>query len=358
MGMKIALACGGTGGHIFPALAVGKVLKDVHGAEIVVVGRPDSMEQKLSAQAKVRFCPAPAVPLYRSRWWRNALLPVAAWKSVRQAAKVLRSEKPEAVFATGGYVCLPTGFAAKLAGIPVFVHESNSHPGVANRLLAKLAKGVFAGSPAGAATLGGGAVVTGNPVRAMDGRSRQELRSALGLTESDRFLVVIGGSQGARGVNRILSEEVAVLLDKGWHVLWQTGPAELESVRARVAAHPRLTIEAFVTDMYGMFGAADLALTRAGASTLAELALHGLPVLLVPFPAATGNHQEVNAREFERAGAAEVVLEKNWKSGMAVAALDKLWSRRADAARAMSSFARPDCAARLADAVVAGRRIA
>lgn len=358
MGMKIALACGGTGGHVFPALAVGKVLHAVHGAELFVVGRPASMEERLAAQAGVSFCAVPAVPLHRSRVWRNLLLPIHAWRSVCQAAKILRREKPSAVFATGGYVCLPTGFAAKMAGIPLFVHESNSHPGVANRLLAKLATGVFAGSPSGAAALGRRAVVTGNPVRALDGRSRQELRKIQGLSDADRFLVVIGGSQGARGVNRILSTEVGNLLEAGWHVLWQTGPAELDAMRAKVAAHPHLKIEAFVTDMYAMFGAADLALTRAGASTLAELALHGLPSLLVPFPAATANHQEINAREFERAGAAEVILEKDWKPGMAIAALDKLWLRRQDAAKAMASFGRPDCAADLASAVMAGRRIA
>lgn len=358
MGMKVALACGGTGGHVFPALAVGKALREEFGAETFVVGRPSSMEQRLSSQAGVRFREIPAVPLHRAKWWKNALLPFVACSTVRQAAKVLREEKPDAVFATGGYVCLPTGVAARLAGIPVFVHESNSHPGVANRLLGRLATALYAGSPAGARALGPRAEVTGSPVRALDGRSREELRAAQGLTDSDRFLVVVGGSQGARGVNRILSNEVADLLDKGWHVLWQTGPAELEAVRAKVASHPHLRIEAFVNDMYGVFGAADLALTRAGASTLAELALHGLPAVLVPFPAATGNHQEINAREFERAGASTVVLEKDWKPGMALDAVESLWERRSDASRAMASFARPDCAQRIARAVAAGRRSA
>jgi UDP-N-acetylglucosamine--N-acetylmuramyl-(pentapeptide) pyrophosphoryl-undecaprenol N-acetylglucosamine transferase len=356
MGLKVALACGGTGGHVFPALAVGKSLRDNHGAETFVVGRPSSMEERLAAQSDVRFRQVPAVPLHRARWWKNILLPWHAWKTVASAAKVLREEKPDAVFATGGYVCLPTGVAARLAGIPVFVHESNSHPGIANRLLGRLATGLFAGSPAGAAALGRKAVVTGSPVRELDGRTREALRSARGLSGSDRFLVVIGGSQGARGVNRILSAEVGTFLADGWQVLWQTGPAELEAIRSKVPSHPHLQIEAFVTDMYGVFGAADLGLTRAGASTLAELALHGLPALLVPFPAATGNHQEINAREFERAGAATVVLEKDWTEGVAKSALDALWARRAEAAKAMASFARPDCAARLAEAVVAGRR--
>lgn len=354
---KIALACGGTGGHIFPALAVGKELREAHGAQVFVVGRPASMEERLSLQGGYAFESVPAVPLYRSRVWRNALLPLRAWQSLRAAQGLLRREKPQAVFATGGYVCLPTGVAARLAGVPIFVHEANSHPGVANRLLARLATGVFAGSPAGAKALGHGATVTGNPVRALDGRTRQDLRASLSLTESDKFLVVIGGSQGARGVNRILANEVASFLADGWTVLWQTGPAEVETMRSTVASHPRLRIEAFVTDMYAMFGAADLALTRAGGSTLGELALHGLPSLLIPFPAATGNHQEMNAREYECAGAAMVILESEWKTGMAKHAVDSLWAKRETASQAMTSFSRPDCAKVLAQAVFAGRRI-
>lgn len=355
---KIALACGGTGGHIFPALAVGKVLREAHGADVFVVGRPSSMEEKLSLQGGYAFEPVPAVPLFRSRVWRNLLLPLRAWQSLSAARDVLRRQSPQAVFATGGYVCLPTGVAARMMGVPLFVHEANSHPGVANRLLARLATGVFAGSPAGAQALGRGAQVTGNPVRALDGRTRGELRAAQGLTDSDRFLVVIGGSQGARGVNRILANEVETFLADGWTVLWQTGPAEVEAMRTQVAAHPRLRIEAFVNDMYGMFGAADLALTRAGGSTLGELALHGLPSLLIPFPAATGNHQEMNAREYERAGAAMVILESEWVNGMAKKALDRLWAGRDAASKAMASFSRPDCAHVLAQAVFAGRRIA
>ncbi len=355
---KIALACGGTGGHIFPALAVGKVLRETHGADVFVVGRPASMEERLARQSGYDFRAVPAVPLHRSRIWRNLALPAKAWNALSEARKLLNRERPDAVFATGGYVCLPTGVAARLAGVPLFVHEANSHPGVANRLLARLADGVFAGSPAGAQALGRGAQVVGNPVRALDGRSRERLRGALGLTDSDRFLVVIGGSQGARGVNRILAAEVGSLLVDGWTVLWQTGPAELEAIRAKVPAHPKLRIEAFVNDMYAMFGAADLALTRAGGSTLGELALHGLPSVLVPFPAATGNHQESNAREYEAAHAALVVVERDWKEGMAKRALDTLWAGREAAARAMGSFARPDCAQVLAQAVFAGRRIA
>jgi len=355
MGLKVALACGGTGGHVFPALSVGRALVERHGAEIVVVGRPGSPERKWSEDAGRRFREVPAFPLRRSRWWTNVGLPVSATRSVLAAKVVLRQESPGAVFATGGYVSLPTGVAARMLGIPLLVHESNSHPGVANRLLARIADRVFAGSPAGAARLHGAESV-GNPVRPLDGRDRARLRADLGLSESDKYLVVIGGSQGARGVNRILAAEIRALVERGWRVLWQTGADGLGRGREAASGLPQVQVEPFVADVYGAFGAADLALTRSGASTLAELALHGLPSVLVPFPSATGNHQEINAREFESAGAAAVLLESAYADGDAVRAVERLWERRAAASRAMLSFARPDCAERIADAVAEAAR--
>lgn len=351
MGMKVALACGGTGGHVFPALAVGKVLREEHGADLVVVGRPASSEETWARQAGFAFRGVKAVPLHRSRVWRNLALPFVAGQAVNQARQVLSEEGVQVVFATGGYVCLPAGVAARRLEIPLVVHEANSHPGVANRILARMADRVFAGSPAGASRLPKGEVV-GNPVRPLDGRSRSQLRQAMGLSEQDRFLVVIGGSQGARGVNRILADEGPGLVSKGWKILWQTGAAGLEEARKVASSHEGIRVEAFVPDVYGAFGAADLALTRSGGSTLGELALHGLPSVLVPFPSATGNHQEINAREYESAGAAMVVLESEWKPGAASRALDALWSRRSQAVEAMRGFGRPRCAHDLAQAVV------
>ncbi|MBK8803116.1 MAG: undecaprenyldiphospho-muramoylpentapeptide beta-N-acetylglucosaminyltransferase [Fibrobacteres bacterium] len=351
MELKVALACGGTGGHVFPALAVGKVLREEHGASLVVVGRPGSAEETWARQGGFEFRGVKAVPLHRSKIWRNLALPFVASQAVSQASQVLTSERVQVVFATGGYVCLPAGIAAKRLGIPLVVHEANSHPGVANRILARMASRVFAGSPAGASRLPRGEVV-GNPVRPLDGRTRVQMREALALSPEDRFLVVIGGSQGARGVNRILAEESARLVAKGWKILWQTGAAGLEEARKVAATLEGVRAEAFVPDVYGAFGAADLALTRSGGSTLGELALHGLPSVLVPFPSATGNHQEINAREYESAGAAMVVLESQWTPGRATEALDGLWQRREAASRAMLSFGRPRCAHDLAQAVV------
>lgn len=350
MGLKVVLACGGTGGHVFPALAVGRALRERHDAELVVVGRAEGGESKWASDAGFRFRPVPAVPLRRSRPWTNALLPVKAALAILAAREVLREERPDAVFATGGYVSLPTGAAARMRGIPLLVHESNSHPGVANRLLARLADRVFAGSPAGARQLPRGEAI-GNPVRPLDGRTRREMRDQHGLTDSDKFLVVVGGSQGARGINRMMAREVSNFVASGWKVLWQAGRGGVVEARDAARGLDGARAVEFVEDMYGAFGAADLALTRSGASTLAELALHGLPSVLVPFPSATGNHQEINAREFEAAGAASVLLESGYGEGDALRAVQALDARRGSASAAMLSFARPRCAEEIADAV-------
>ncbi|MCB9496986.1 MAG: UDP-N-acetylglucosamine--N-acetylmuramyl-(pentapeptide) pyrophosphoryl-undecaprenol N-acetylglucosamine transferase [Fibrobacteria bacterium] len=352
MALTIALACGGTGGHVFPALAAGEHLRSVHGFDLVVLGRGGFLEQTLAERAGVPFASIPASPLHRSGIWRNLSLPITMVRSVAAARKVLRRTGARAVLATGGYVSLPTGIAARTLGLPVVVHESNAHPGVANRLLARLARKLLVGSPAGALAFAPAvAEVVGNPVRTRDARTREELRAARGIGGNERYLVVIGGSQGGRGLNAILAAEIRSFVASGWKVLWQTGPAGLEAAKVAAEGIEGVRVEAFVHDVFGELGAADLALTRAGASTLAELALFALPSVLVPFPYATGNHQESNAREMAVAGAAELLVERDWRDGAALAALERLFARRQDASRAMASFSRPDAAREVARVV-------
>lgn len=352
MALNIVLACGGTGGHVFPALAAGAVLRDEMGASLTVFGRAGALEERLAATASVPFRDVPAVPLHRSRVWRNLALPLVAARCVMAARKALQALAPDAVLATGGFVSLPTGLAARTLGIPVVVHESNAHPGVANRLMARIATRLLVGSPAGAAAFAPRpAEVVGNPARRRDDRDREVLRAERGLGPDDRYLVVIGGSQGARGVNSILATEIRDLLASGWKVLWQTGPSGLDGARAATEGLEGVQVSAFVNDVYGEFASADLALTRAGASTLAELALFGLPSVLVPFPSATGNHQEINARELSEAGACELLVERDYAPGAAKAALERLWARRAEASAALSQFSRQDAAHAVARAV-------
>jgi len=352
MALKIALACGGTGGHVFPALSVGRILLQEYGFETVLFGRRDSLEERLAERDGVPFVAIPAVPFQRSGKWRNLAVPVHLLRALGAARTRLKQEGVSCVFATGGYVSLPTGLAASLAGLPLWLLEPNAHAGLANRLLGNRARRVFAGSPAaGAGFPAERTEVTGNPVRPLDGRTRQELRAALGLSEEERFLLVLGGSQGARGVNEMLSKEARALHEGGWTILWQTGEREFEHRRASVAGVEGVRVEAFVNDVYGVLGAADLCVSRSGAGAVAEIALHRVPAVFVPFPFATDNHQETNARELEEAGAGFVLTERAYKAGLLERSLDALWTRRADAARAMKQFSRPDAASRIASRI-------
>ncbi|MEN9354698.1 MAG: hypothetical protein RL318_2023 [Fibrobacterota bacterium] len=352
MAMKIALACGGTGGHVFPALAVGRILNREFGIETLMLGRAGSLEERLASREGVEFIAIPAIPLHRASAWKNVALPVHMLRTVGSARKQLKRAGVQGVFATGGYVALPSGLAATLLGLPLWLLEPNAHAGVANRLLGGRAKRIFAGSPDAARTFAKGRTeVTGNPVRAMDDRSRNDLRSEFGLAPEDRMLLVLGGSQGAHGVNEMMAHEGKRLTEAGWRILWQTGEKEAGLRRTQNAGREGIRIEAFLNDVYGALKAADLCVSRSGAGAVAELALHRLPTVFVPYPHATDNHQETNARELEEAGAGFVLTERAYGEGLLTRNIEALWARRDAAAKAMQSFSRPQAAHTIASRI-------
>ncbi len=352
MALKIALACGGTGGHVFPALAVGQILSKEHGIDCVLFGRSGSLEERLALKAGVRFVAIPAIPLHRAHPWRNLALPAHLLHALGAARAALKREAVDGVFATGGYVSLPTGLAASLLGKPLWLLEPNAHAGVANRLLGGRARRVFAGSPAaGAGFKPARTEITGNPVRPLDGRTRDELRAGLGVAPDERFLLVLGGSQGAHGINEMLSKESRRLTESGWKILWQTGEREFELRRSLARGIAGVQVESFLHDVYAALGAADLCVSRSGAGAVAELALHGLPTVLVPYPHATDNHQETNARELEEAGAGVVLTERAYGDGLLKRSIDALWNHHQKAAHALRAFSRPDAASHIASRI-------
>jgi UDP-N-acetylglucosamine--N-acetylmuramyl-(pentapeptide) pyrophosphoryl-undecaprenol N-acetylglucosamine transferase len=182
----------------------------------------------------------------------------------------------------------------------------------------------------------------------MDPRSREGLREDFGLSPEDRMLLVLGGSQGAHGINEMLAHEGRRLSDAGWKILWQSGEKEFGLRRTQSAGNDSIRVEAFLHDVYAALKAADLCVSRSGAGAVAELALHHLPTLFVPYPHATDNHQETNARELEEAGAGYVLTERAYGEGLLSRNIEALWSRRESAAKAMERFSRPDAAATIA----------
>lgn len=360
--MKVAIAAGGTAGHILPALAVARVLRD-RGDSVTFFGTSRGQEARFVPEAGFAFAPVAARPLDRGSWSVSAsALAVDAWSAVG-VRRLL--EGTDAVVGMGGYASAPVGLGAILARLPLVLHEQNAVPGLANRLLARRAAVVAVGFDAARARFGRAPVrVTGNPLReailaiAERRRSdpsgvRTDAAAQLGIDPVAPTVVIFGGSQGARRVNdatiagaRALDPEVQVLL--------LAGPGRDADVAAAASATPNVRVVGYLDRMELAYAVADLVVARAGAMTCAEVTACGLPSLLVPYPFATDDHQLANARALEAAGAAVVVLDERLDGPTLADRVGRILadpSERAAMGAAARAWARPDAAAALADLI-------
>jgi UDP-N-acetylglucosamine--N-acetylmuramyl-(pentapeptide) pyrophosphoryl-undecaprenol N-acetylglucosamine transferase len=303
---RIAIACGGTGGHLFPGLAVAGQLVQ-RGCDLTLMISPKEVDQQ-SAQAApgLEFFTVPAIGLvagHRLAFLRGCVRSYAACR------RLFQQHPPCATLAMGGFTSAPPVLAAKRIGARTFLHESNTIPGRANHWLSWLVDISFVGFPCAAQGLQHHkTTVTGTPVRPeFQPRDAAACRSELGLDPARPVVLVMGGSQGAQGINERLLECLPSLarLAPEWQWIHLTGQAGLDKVREGYAATPlRALVLPFLARMELAMGAATLAISRAGASSLAELAAMRLPPILIPYPAATDDHQTCNARSFAASGAA------------------------------------------------------
>ncbi|HTV97223.1 MAG TPA: undecaprenyldiphospho-muramoylpentapeptide beta-N-acetylglucosaminyltransferase [Steroidobacteraceae bacterium] len=351
----VVVMAGGTGGHVFPALAVAKVLRE-RGVPVVWLGVPGSMESRLVPAQGF------AIEWVRVRGLRGK--GVAAWlfapfrigAAVLEAARILRRLKPRAALGAGGYVSGPGGIAAWLLRIPLLIHEQNAVAGLTNRWLARVATQVLEAFP-GSFGAGVKACTVGNPVRADIAALPDPAERFAGRGARARLLV-FGGSQGAQRLNAVVPQALS-RLDPARRPLvrHQAGARGIEAARA---AYLELRVEAevspFIEDMAAAYAWADLALCRAGAMTIAELEAAGLGALLVPFPAATDDHQTKNAEALVRAGAGRVLAERELTPDTLSESIAELTADRArmlQMARAARAARNIDAAARLADLCMA-----
>jgi UDP-N-acetylglucosamine--N-acetylmuramyl-(pentapeptide) pyrophosphoryl-undecaprenol N-acetylglucosamine transferase len=349
---------GGTGGHVFPALAVAKVLRD-RGVDVVWLGVPGSME--------ARLVPAHGFPI---EWVQVAgirgkgvfawvLAPLRIAKAVLQAMSVLRRIKPRAVLGAGGYVSGPGGIAAWLLGIPLYIHEQNAVAGMTNRWLAKLATQVLQAFP-GSFAASVHATTIGNPVRADIAAIPPPAQRFAGR-EARARLLVFGGSQGARRLNEVLPQALARLAPETVpQVRHQTGERGLQATRSAYA-QTRIDAEVlpFIDDMAKAYAWADLAVCRAGAMTVAELQAAGLGAVFIPLPIATDDHQTKNAEVMVREGAARLIPESDLTPEVLGDLIAELTRQRAPLltmAEASRGGRVVDAAARLADFCLSGAR--
>ena len=348
--LRVLFAAGGTGGHVFPAIAIADALRRMSDegslpaaatARIDFAGTDHHQEATHVPAAGYALHRVPAIALARPLLsWRNVLVPFKLAYAVARSIVLITELAPDVVVGTGGYVSLPTCLAAKLCGVPLVIQEQNAYPGVANRILAKAASLVcvafakaaeaFRMEPLGThdGTLGtlstpargGACVVRGNPIRApLRWTKRTDARRTLSwmfyrkgcaetpsIRDTDRVLVVFGGSMGCETLNDAMSDAVGGMLERDprlW-VVWQTGRGGYERVRSKTPSHPRLAVRSFINDVENCYAAADLCVARAGAVTCSELLASGLPSVLIPSPVVTEDHQSFNAKEMADLGAA------------------------------------------------------
>ena len=301
----IAIACGGTGGHLFPGLAVAEQLQQ-RGAHVALLISPKDVDQQAVKNAGgLEVITLPAVALQRGS--RLTFLS-GFWNSWRAARKIFKARRPQAVLAMGGFTSAPPVLAARSLGAKTFLHESNTIPGRANRWLARLVDQAFIGFPQAAESLRvREATVTGTPVRAgFRGISTPP-------NPRDPLILVMGGSQGASGVNDLILATLPLIAKRAPHWRWMhlTGPNDADKVKAAYAKHEiHAEVHPFLADMSSAMMSATAAVSRAGASSLAEIAAVRLPALLIPLPAAADDHQHFNARAFEETGAARALAQK------------------------------------------------
>ncbi len=308
--LSVAIAAGGTAGHVNPALALAEELRQ-RGHAVRFFGESRRLEGKLVPQAGFDFFPVRVTGFDRARPWTLA---TALYHLSREQSRLVRafkddaSLKPDVAIGFGAYIELPLMRAAAKMGIPVALHEQNSVPGLANKQSAKAASLIAIAQPsvekifrehAGAHTK---IVMTGNPVRrsVLEG-DRARGRAALGVGEDETLLLVFGGSLGAHHLNeRIAALKERLLSVPGLHVMHSTGADDFEATRDLLALTDaeasRWTVQPYIQDMGDMLAAADLVLSRAGASSIAEIAALAVPSVLVPYPHATADHQTTNAR--------------------------------------------------------------
>ena len=308
---KIVLSGGGTAGHINPALALAEVLQE-RGFEVHFAGTPQGVEARLVKLAGIPFTAFDAAGFDRQAPWTLVTSSVKIARSASRARSWMRELGPAAGVGFGGYVSSPVGMAAEKLGVPVVVHEQNSVMGMANKFLAKRARAVALtyGVAAEGVDIPGEVVVTGNPVRSsVLSATREEGRAMLGIPDDATMLLVFGGSLGARHINQAITALKHRLMDvEGLHVVHITGPKEydatLEGLALTDAESARWHIMPYQDRMAETLAAADCVISRAGATSLAEISALRLPALLVPFPFATADHQTTNARAYVAAGAA------------------------------------------------------
>jgi UDP-N-acetylglucosamine--N-acetylmuramyl-(pentapeptide) pyrophosphoryl-undecaprenol N-acetylglucosamine transferase len=352
---RIALTAGGTGGHIMPGIALAKEFS-TRDCEMIWIGAEGGLESDVVPRNGIAFhsCGMKRIsggllPLVRRGFGALAAIP--------KSSSILKSFKPDAVIGLGGYASVPTLAACRLKGIPYFLLEQNAFPGRVTRNFASSAKRVFGQFAEATERLSSEVKFehTGTPLRdSISGKFSDSFTRDFAHGE---VLLVLGGSQGSRALNATMAEAISTfeLEFPGFRVIHITGKDDFESVHSAYKSRANCDVFAFRDDMHEVYAKSTVALTRAGAVTLAELAVAGLPAVIVPFPQAADNHQRANAEVFRRAGAARIVQQRELNAKRLIAEFKDLCQNpqtRSDCAAKMRSLAKPNASSVICNSVL------
>lgn len=363
--MKILISCGGTAGHINPAIAVADEIR--HGrekADILFICRGSELEKRLIGKSGYAFIAVNILPLSRSFSLSGFSALLSIPRSVTAAGKIIDDYRPDAVFATGGYVCYPAVKAAQKRRIPTVLHESNATPGLAVRLLGRRADAVLCGMPPRTEEYPRGisTIFCGTPVRSgFFTCTRTESRRSLGIPDNAFFILSFGGSLGAEVINGAICPLMHTLSKRNENIYWQHGAgtryfADIKKQYPELCgASGRLRISDYINDMEYAMNAADIVICRSGALTLAEAAASGAVPIMIPSPNVTEDHQTKNARLLADAGAGILVPENRCTGDTLLALINELRppdSRLSEMKKKLKSIAVTDAANRAAKIVL------
>jgi len=336
--LRVIIAGGGTGGHIYPALAIAEGIKRRHpDADLLYVGTSRGLETEIVPRTGLPFHAIPAAGLKRGLSPTNLAAVLRAGRGLGASLSLMRRFRPQVVVGTGGYVCGPVVLAAALRGIKTLIHEQNALPGLTNRMLSRYASrtAVTFVEAAGHFPARARIILTGLPVRPeILNTRREQARRHLGIPDHAFVLLSFGGSRGARSLNQAMIPVVQAFREHpGVRLFHATGTAGydefaplLKGTGSTAKAPGNIVVAPYFHEIAALLGAADLVICRSGASTIAELTALGLPSILVPYPFATGNHQEYNARALSERGAAVLILDRELTGQGLLAAVAALWN--------------------------------
>jgi len=354
--LKIIISGGGTGGHIFPALAIGTALMQRYeDAQLLFVGALGKMEMQQVPKAGFSIRGLWIDGFQRSFALKNILFPLKLMVSLIQSMFILWQLKPQVVVGTGGFASGALLKVAQWMGFPTLIQEQNSFPGITNKLLGEKAKTICVGFESMEDYFPKEKIVfTGNPVRqkiSNVGITSEDAKTHFNLNPKEKVLAVLGGSLGAKAINELIASKQKFIEKSGFQILWQCGKLYYEHYAP--LASKKIIIKPFVSNMDAFYGAADMLIARAGAGTIAELCCIAKPVILIPSPNVTANHQVKNAQALVKQKAALMIEEKNLKTDfeMTLLSLHKNQKQQQEMSAQLTSLAKPEATKHIVDEI-------